>query len=197
MASTRHQQRSSRWLADHQRARWVRRHHHHDQSSAKSIVADINNNTAKTGVTASAQTDMNLTMTAGSYSFNLTSDNATADAVTVSFSIGTSGNGATDYASAVNAINAQSAKTGVTAQYDAKEGGIKLSNSNGSDIKLGYKSGGDIKAKNYKADGTLPASGSPTEFTMNSTASAASMGHITFDSDSSFSLKEGTAPAST
>jgi flagellin len=161
-------------------------------SSAKSIVADINNNTAKTGVTATAQTDVNLTMTGGSYSFNLTSDNSTA--VKVSFSIGTSGNGATDYASAVNAINAQSAKTGVTAQYDAKEGGLKLSNSNGSDIKLGYDSGADIKAKNYKADGSLPASGSPTEATLNSTTSSAVVqGRVTFDSDSSFSLKEGTA----
>jgi flagellin len=161
-------------------------------SSAKSIVADINNNTAKTGVTATAQTDVNLTMTGGSYSFNLTSDNSTA--VKVSFSIGTSGNGATDYASAVNAINAQSAKTGVTAQYDAKEGGLKLSNSNGSDIKLGYDSGADIKAKNYKADGSLPASGSPTEATLNSTTSSAVVqGRISFDSDSSFSLKEGTA----
>jgi flagellin len=157
-------------------------------SSAKSIVADINNNTAKTGVTASAQTDVNVTMSSGSYSFNLTSDNATA--VKVSFSVGSSGNGATDYASAVNAINAQSAKTGVTAQYDSKQGGIKLSNSNGADIKLGYDSGGDIKAKNYKADGTIP-SGTTGEFTMNSTASTAvANGRVTFDSDTSFSLKE-------
>jgi flagellin len=157
-------------------------------SSAKSIVADINNNTAKTGVTATAQTDVNVTMSSGSYSFNLTSDNATA--VKVSFSVGSSGNGATDYASAVNAINAQSAKTGVTAQYDSKQGGIKLSNSNGADIKLGYDSGGDIKAKNYKADGTIP-SGTTGEFTMNSTASTAvANGRVTFDSDTSFSLKE-------
>jgi flagellin len=161
-------------------------------SSAKSIVADINNNTAKTGVTATAQTDVNLAMTGGSYSFNLTSDNATA--VKVSFSIGGSGSNANDYASAVNAINAQSAKTGVTAQYDSKQGGIKLTNSNGSDIQLGYDSGADIKAKNYKADGTLPANGSPTEATLNSTTSSAVVqGRVTFDSDSSFSLKEATA----
>jgi flagellin len=162
-------------------------------SSAKSIVADINNNTAKTGVTASAQTDMNLTMTAGSYSFTLASDNASADAVTVSFSVGGAGSSATDYASALNAINAQSAKTGVTAQYDAKQGGIKLTNSNGSDINLGYKSGGEVMAKNYKADGTVQAAAA---FKMDGTAGASTataMGHITFDSDSSFSLKETAA----
>ncbi|CAH0299224.1 B-type flagellin [Massilia sp. Bi118] len=157
-------------------------------SSAKSIVADINNNTAKTGVTASAQSDVNLSMTGGSYSFTLASDNASADAVTVSFSVGTSGSGATDYASAVNAINAQSAKTGVTAQYDSKEGGIKLTNSNGSDIKLGYKSGGDVDMKNYKADGTKQTAAA---FQLNSTNTAAvAQGRVTFDSDSSFSLKE-------
>jgi len=157
-------------------------------SSAKSIVADINNNTAKTGVTATAQSDVNLSMTSGSYSFTLNSDNAASDAVTVSFSVGSSGNGATDYASAVNAINAQSAKTGVTAQYDSKEGGIKLSNANGSDISLGYKSGGDVDMKNYKADGTKQTA---SAFQLNSTNTAATaQGRVTFDSDSSFSLKE-------
>jgi flagellin len=155
-------------------------------SSAKSIVADINNKTADTGVSATAQSDMNLSMSAGSYSFTLASDNASP--VTVSFSMGSGGGTSTDYASAVNAINAQSAKTGVTAQYDAKEGGLKLSNSNGSDIKLGYKSGGDVDVKNYAADGTKQAAAA---FQMNSTNTAAvAQGRVTFDSDSSFSLKE-------
>ncbi len=155
-------------------------------SSAKSIVADINNKTAETGVTATARTDANLSMTGGSYSFNLTSDNTTA--VKVSFTIGGDGTNANDYASAVNAINAQSAKTGVTAQYDSEKGGLKLTNANGSDISVGYDSGGDVKMANYNADGSVG-----NQFTMNSSASAATaMGRITFDSDSSFSLKETT-----
>jgi flagellin len=163
-------------------------------SSAKSVVADINNNTGKTGVTATAQTDVNLQMAGGSYSFTLNSDNSKADAVTVSFSVGT-GTSATDYASALNAINAQSAKTGVTAQFDSKEGGIKLTNANGSNIDIGYKSGGDIDMKNYKADGTVPA-GATGKFTLNNTAgqsTAVAMGRVTFDSDSSFSLTETAA----
>jgi flagellin len=61
----------------------------------------------------------------------------------------------------------------VTAQYDAKEGGIKLSNSNGSDIKLGYKSGGDVDVKNYQADGKVQAAAADQ---MNSGASAACHG---------------------
>jgi flagellin len=157
-------------------------------STAKSIAASINNKTANTGVTAQAQTDMNLSMAGGgaSYSFTLASNNASTDAVTVSFSVEGSGTSATDYASAINAINAQSAKTGVTAQYDTEHGGMKLSNSNGDNIDLGYKAG-DVTVKNYKADGSTEATG----YTMNSTQTAATvMGRVSFDSANSFSVTD-------
>jgi flagellin len=161
-------------------------------STAKSIASDINNKTASTGVTASAKTDMNLKVAAGgSFSFKLASDNADADAVQISFSVENSGGNATDYASALNAINAQSAKTGVTAQYDSKNGGIKLSNSSGEDIDLDWVSGGDIAVKNYEADGDVVATGGVTLNTTNTAATA--MGRVSFDSDSSFSVNEGTA----
>jgi flagellin len=161
-------------------------------STAKSIASDINNKTASTGVTASAKTDMNLKVAAGgSFSFKLASDNADADAVQISFSVENNGGNATDYASALNAINAQSAKTGVTAQYDNKNGGIKLSNSSGEDIDLDWVSGGDIAVKNYKADGDVVATGGVTFNTTNTAATA--MGRVSFDSDSSFSVNEGTA----
>ena len=161
-------------------------------STAKSIASDINNKTASTGVTATAKTDVNLKAAAGgSFSFKLNSDNASADAVQVSFSVENSGSNATDYASALNAINAQSAKTGVTAAYDSKNGGIKLSNANGEDIDLQWVSGGDIAVKNYEADGDVVATGGVTFNTTNTAATA--MGRVSFDSDSSFSVKEGTA----
>jgi flagellin len=51
------------WLADHVRRAGFGDITPRTSSSAKSIVADINNNTAKTGVTATAQTDINVTMT--------------------------------------------------------------------------------------------------------------------------------------
>jgi flagellin len=55
-------------------------------STAKSVAADINNQTATTGVTASAKTEMNVKMAGGSsYSFTLGSDNA--DPVTVAVSL--------------------------------------------------------------------------------------------------------------
>jgi len=160
-------------------------------STAKSIVADINNATATTGVTASARTDMNLKMggSGAAYSFTLASDNA--DPVTVSFSVEGSGSSATDYASAINAINAQSAKTGVTAQYDSKNSGsIKLTNASGEDIKLGSKTGsGAIAVQNYKADGDVEG----TAFSMDGTAGATTAvvnGRVTYDSENSFSVTD-------
>lgn len=161
-------------------------------STAKTIVSDINNQTAKTGVTATAQTDMNLQMAAGSYSFTLASDNATP--VTVSFSVGGSASNATDYASAINAINAQSANTGVTAQYDSKNGGVKLSNSTGENIALGA-SAGTVNVKNYEADGDLQATAA---FQMDGTAgktTAVVTGRISYDSENSFSVTDEAAGA--
>jgi flagellin len=158
-------------------------------STAKSIAADINGQTAKTGVTAQATTDMNLSMSAGSYSFTLASNNdPAASPVTVSFSVGGAAANSTDYASAINAVNAQTAKTGVTAQYDSNAGGIKLTNSNGDNIDLGFASGGNISVKNYNADASATAG---TGVTLNSTTSTATvMGRVTYDSADSFSVTD-------
>ncbi len=167
-------------------------------STAKSIAADINKETANTGVTASARTDMNLKMAGAgaSYSFTLASDNS--DPVTVSFSVEGSGTNASDYASAINAINAQSAKTGVTAQYDSKNSGsIKLTNANGEDIKLGSKTGsGSIAVQNYKADGDVEG----TSFAMDGSAGATTAvvnGRVTYDSENSFSVTDTTSGLAT
>jgi len=161
-------------------------------STAKSIAADINNATAETGVTASAKTDMNIKMAGAgaSYSFTLASDNA--DPVTVSFSVEGSGSSATDYASAINAINAQSAKTGVTAQYDSQNGGgVKLTNATGEDIKLGRKEGdtttGAVSVQNYKADGNIQG----TAFSMDADNTTAVVnGRVSYDSENSFSITD-------
>ena len=160
-------------------------------STAKTIASDINNKTAKTGVTASAKTDMNLSMGAGSYSFTLASDNA--EPVKVSFSVGGSGSNATDYASAINAVNAQSANTGVTAQYDSKNGGIKLSNSTGENISLGA-SAGTVSVKNYKADGAVQtAAAFSMDPTVPAQATAVVTGRISYDSENSFSVTDAAA----
>ena len=108
--------------------------------AAKDTAAKINAASGETGVTATAKTETVLKASAEqSYAFELKSDNT--EAVTVSFSIGkaTDGNG---YAAAVSAFNAQSAKTGVTASYDAANEGLKLTNAEGKDITLANMSAG-------------------------------------------------------
>ena len=159
--------------------------------TAKSIAAGINQKTSATGVTATAKTEANLELVAGSYSFKIASDNdPTKNPVTVSFDVGGSAASATDFAAGINAINAQSAKTGVTAQYDTKNGGIKLTNSAGSDIAITNASTATtppaLKVNTYKTDGTkltgIAASAKDDVAVANGT--------ITFDSDSSFSVDD-------
>ena len=158
--------------------------------TAKSIAAGINQKTADTGVTATAKTEANLALVGGkSYSFSIASDNdATTNPVTVSFAVGGTAGSATDFAAGINAINAQSSKTGVTAQYDAKNGGIKLSNSAGSNIVISDAitvalDQNTLTVSTYDTKGDLVAGGIDAKG-----VSATANGTLTFDSDSSFSV---------
>jgi flagellin len=155
--------------------------------TAKSIAQGINSLTATTGVTASAKTDVNLGLGAESYSFNIASDNATA--VTVSFTVGGSASGASDFAAGISAINAQSANTGVTAQYDQKNGGIKLTNSSGNDIKItnGATANTKFNVATYTTAGVT--NGTPAD-AKGAAAVAVANGTVTFDSDQSFSVTD-------
>jgi len=169
--------------------------------SAKDVAAGINAVSGSTGVTASAQTNANLAATGGSsYSLNLTSDNGTA--VAISFSVGGSGTNtkADDYAEAISAFNAQTSKTGVTASYDQANGGIKLTNSTGNDIKLtaGTGSATDAKLATYTTNQTTGALAAPgTAATVDATGAIAK-GAIEMDSNTSFSATDsGTGYAQT
>jgi len=157
-----------------------------DDDTAKTIAAKINDKTAETGVTASAKTDALLKSGGGAYALDVKSDNG--DAVTVSFSVSGTGSKAEDYAAAISAFNAQTAKTGVTAQY--ADGGIKLTNSNGADISVANKNaaaGASIDMSSYKADGTTN-----TATPLAGQATGVANGNVTMDSDKSFSVSEGT-----
>jgi len=152
--------------------------------TAKTTAANINKQSGDTGVTATAKTEALLIADADkSYTFELTSDNS--EAVKISFSVGT--DDANGYASAVSAFNAQSAKTGVTASYDATGGGLKLTHADGNDIKLDNVSSGDGTATldTYDADGVKLGNGVATE------AGAVAAGRIILDSEQSFSVEDG------
>ena len=101
-------------------------------STAKANSDLINAQTAKTGVTATARTEVNLAFGAvGSYSLNLRSDNGTAQAV--SFAVTATGT-ADGLGAAVAAINDQASKTGVTASLNAAGTAVILTNASGNDI---------------------------------------------------------------
>jgi flagellin len=167
--------------------------------SAKSIAQAINKQTGNTGVTAEARTDLNLKMAGGSYEFSLVGDNTgTGKEVKVSFSVANEGANASDFSAGINAINAQSAKTGVTAQYDAENGGIKLTHASGSDIKIQNTeagTAGSMMANTYNAAGGLTDDDNDpdTEYTgvdISAATQFVANGRVTFDSESSFSVTD-------
>ncbi|WP_209588848.1 flagellin [Massilia sp. BHUDP2] len=160
--------------------------------SAKAAVAKINEVSGDTGVVASAKTEANLKGVAGqAYTFDLKSNNDT-DAVSVSFSVGSKGT-SDDYAAAISAFNAQTAKTGVTASYDAANGGIRLTNAEGADIKLENKSA-DVATSTadldtYAKDGKALVG---NELTLTTGAlTGVAKGNISLDSEQSFSTADG------
>ena len=163
-----------------------------DNSSAKTVAAQINGATSDTGVTATAKTDVLIKPGAEkSFTMKLNSDNTDdADAVTISFSTG-KGDGADAYASAISAFNAQTAKTGVTAAYDATNKGIKLTSASGEDIKLENTSaaGNTVGVQNYSADGTPNATDA---MTLDNAQKSVSHGQVTMDSEQSFSVDDQT-----
>lgn len=154
-------------------------------ASARDVAAAINAQTDTTGVSATATTEVNLgNLQAGdSYSFDLTSNNASP--ATVSFTVGADG----DLSAAVNAFNQQSAKTGVTAQEDAVNGGIKLTNSAGEVIGLQAKPGSSSGATmaSYGANANISTSASITD-----TAVTEAAGTVALNSTNSFSVTETT-----
>ena len=161
--------------------------------TAKSVAAKINTESAGTGVTASARTDTFIKGGAGAYALDLNSDNsAAADKVKISFTVGGDGSKSDDYAAAISAFNAQTAKTGVTASYESKNGGgIKLTNAEGNDIKLANTGATAIDMGGYKADGNpLAATGLSLVAT---TGVGVANGRVTMDSDKSFSVVEADA----
>lgn len=160
--------------------------------TAKGIAAGVNKLTSSTGVTATASTEANLALgSSEAYSIQVVGDNATSP-VTVSFSVG-AGQSASDYAAGINAFNAQSAKTGITAEYDSKNGGIKLNHATGADISLKNTATAPntvFAVGSYKhSDNTVVAGVTPTA----AAATAVVNGHVTYDSDSSFAVTDASA----
>jgi len=107
--------------------------------SAAEIAARINNVTGDTGVTASAKTtiDIQLAAEAGigeSVSFVLSSVDGSGTAQGTAKTISYTVTSTTDYSGLRDAINAESASTGVVASLNTTAGSLTLTNSDGHNI---------------------------------------------------------------
>jgi len=152
--------------------------------TAKEIAAEVNLQSSKTGVTATARTEVQLSgMASGSYSLELYSDNTTAQ--TISFSV--SASTPDGLAEALSAFNQQSSKTGVTASLNTAGNGIILTNATGTAIGINataLPTSGTITFSKVDSTGTAEAG-----VTVNATNNKAiAQGYVTFDSQKSFSV---------
>ncbi|TXT38977.1 MAG: flagellin [Comamonadaceae bacterium] len=171
--------------------------------TSKTTADKINAQSAQTGITATARTNVELTFSVpGGYTLQLKGDNSTAE--TISFSL-TSPVTADGLSAAIQAINDKSSKTGVTAELDASQSAIVLTNTSGNDVVLGKGSGvlnsGDAAVRKLSADtvGTLAAVGG-YQFIGSGAAVAeysSVSGYLTLDSEKSFGVTATTTTAFT
>jgi len=171
--------------------------------TTKATQDRINAVTANTGVTATARTMAGLTFGAtGGFTLDISADNSTSAMETVSFSLSAT-SGADALATAVQAFNDKSSKTGITAELDASQSGIVLTNATGNNITIGHTATetviGSVTVQKLYVDtaganqsagvaGTVQvATGSGSWETLS--------GYLTLDSEKSFSAAAGTQTA--
>lgn len=156
--------------------------------SAKVIASAINGNTSTTGVKAIPTNSATLSglNATGTVSFSMLAANSTA--VSVSATI----NNTSDLSKLAEAINAQTASTGVVATVSGVSGTLSLTNTDGSDIKLsnllvnGASNGGTLNfAGGLNSAGSIALGGSITNATVG--------GVLSFSSSSGYSIAT-TAP---
>ncbi len=154
--------------------------------SAKSVAAGISALSDSTGVSATAKTVADLTFgTVVSQSLKLTSDNTTAK--TISFTV--SANDADGLASAITAFNDASSETGVTAALNDAGNGITLTNQSGENILIENNNALAADTITLKTEGA----GAGITVAGAGVLTAAAVGVVTGNADSSFSISDATA----
>ncbi len=113
-------------------------------ATAASIAAQVNGESANTGVSATASTTTTISnVSTGNVSFVLGSQDETQTAVGTATSVSAVITSATDLTALRDAINAETARTGVTATLGATGATIDLSNTTGHDITVADASNND------------------------------------------------------
>jgi flagellin len=157
-------------------------------ASAKSAASAINGETVNTGVTASALTKVEFTVSAtGNYTFDLGVDGGSTASISASVT------DTSDLSDMVDAINDHSSTTGVTATLSDDKTTITLEDGDGDDITLNRTDNvnGNFVAKAVNQDGTYSSTVSLNS-TGSSTANAEFKGYTLMESDKAFSLGNST-----
>lgn len=160
--------------------------------TAKTMADGINALSA-TGVKASAKTEVDIALSANSFSLGVRGTNTTADE-NVSFTV--SASTADGLAQAVQAFNDKSSKTGVTAKLNDAKTGITLSALDGSTILLSQLAGASGTITTSATSGNSAVAGPNSGTTASGAWAVSIMGQVTLDSDKSYSVTQGTAAAS-
>ena len=161
-------------------------------STAKAIASLVNAQSDKTGVTATAITKAELSFdTTGTYSLNLTSDNATATPINFNVSATSTSDG---LAAAVTAINDVSSKTGISAAVNKGGTAIELTNTAGNDITVGETASANAGAASMaKIDqyGAVETPVAATTATGGTGLGSTVGGVVTLDSSKGFTVSAG------
>jgi flagellin len=162
-------------------------------ATAKAVAAAINDQSASTGVTANARSYAEVSFaSAGSYALTLRSENGTPQSINFNLSAAGTKDG---LSAAVEAINDQSAKTGVSARVNDAGTALLLTNETGNDILLADTStitnAGAVTVT--KLDSSLAAVGAGATLAADATADNALVsGYIELNSEKSFSVTANT-----
>lgn len=153
-------------------------------ASAKEVANAVNGATVDTGVTASAYTKVEMTVSdTGNYTFDLATTSGTA-------SISASVTDTSDLSDMVDAINDQSATTGVTATLNDSGDTVILEDADGDNISLTRTdtAAGTFSVQSMNQDGTAGIGGAVTVSSAAATAHAEFKGYALMESDKAFSI---------
>ncbi len=168
-------------------------------TSAKDMAALINAQTEKTGVSASARTEVEMrNFTPGqSYTLMLSSDNDTNQAISISFTVGAAPLNADGLSDTAKAFNDAAAKTGITARVSNDGQGLVLTNAAGNDIRVINSSIAGNHLGIYQPNANTPTaitggtlSADPSVTIWDDTVANVITGNITLDSSKSFSATD-------
>ena len=156
--------------------------------SAASVAAQVNLARADTGVTATARTELQLDITAGSYTLDVSSGAGAAQSISFTVASATTDG----LAEAVSALNQQSSKTGVTASLTKDGTGIVLSQASGEDIRFELQAVSAIGGEEIsvtKLNQAGEAGGTPVVLAAVTDVATAG-GYLILDSEKSFSTSD-------